>query len=159
MRINSSFRLQMNCISLKFSSFLLVAYVLGLAAGGQSSNVGMFTNTNGDQIIFLNFMPYLDSVLNVSSVVSTLSANVEDCQALCMNTPRCLSVNVAILPDNEQRHLCQMLATTKNTEPDRFGPSETFHHFNTIVSVPFSMIPRCLCCICNCTDCYYHFSF
>ena len=144
MRINPRFRLQMNCFY-SFSTFLFAAYVL-------SPNVGVFTDTNGDQIIFLNFVPYLDSVLNVSAIVSKFTANVEDCQALCMNSPRCLSVNVAILPDNEQRHLCQMLATTKNIEPDRFGPSKTFHHFNTIVSVPFSMIPQSLCCVHNCTD-------
>jgi len=69
-----------------------------------------------------------------------------------MNTPRCLSVNAATHPGDEQRHLCQMLDTTKNSEPDRFGPSETFHHYNTIVSDPFSIIPECPYCICNCTD-------
>ena len=134
-RINSRFRIQMNYISLKFSSFLFAAYALGLATGGQSPNIGVITDSNGDQIVFLNFMPYLDSVLNVQAIVSKVfAANVEDCHALCMNAPRCLSVNVAILPDDEQRHLCQMLGTTKNSEPDRFGPSKTFHHFNTIVS-------------------------
>jgi len=142
----------MNYISLKFSSFLFAAYILSLGTGGQSPDVGVITGTNGDQIIFLNFMPYLGSVLNVSAIVSKFAANVEDCQALCMSAPRCLSVNVAILPDDEQRHLCQMLGTTKNSEPDRFGPSETFHHFNTIVSDPSSVIPQCLCCICNCTN-------
>ena len=152
MRINSRFSLQMNYISMKFSSFLFAAYVLGLAMSGQIPNIGVITDTNGDQIIFLNFMTYFDSVLNVSAIVSKFAANVEDCQALCMNTPRCLSINVATLHDDEQRHFCQMLATTKNSEPDRFGPSATFHHYNTIVSDPASVILRCLCCIHSCTD-------
>jgi len=140
MRINSSFKIQMNCISLKFSSlsFLFAAYILRLAIGGQNLNIGVITDTHGDQIIFLNFMPYLHSVLNVLTIVSKFTANVEDCQALCMNTPRCLSVNVAILPDDDQGHLCQMLGTTIKNGSDRFGPSETFHHFSTIVSDLFS---------------------
>ena len=141
MRINSRPRLQMNCVSLKFSSLLFAAYVLSLASGGQSPHAGVITDANGDQIIFLNFVPYLDSVLNVAAIVSKFTTNIEDCQALCMNTPLCLSVNVANLPDDEQRHLCQMLATTKNNELDRFGRSETFHHYSTIVSDPSSMIP------------------
>lgn len=145
-RINPRFRLQMNYISLKFSSFLFAAYVLGLATGGPSPNIGVFTDTNDDRIIFLNFKSYLDSVLNVSAIFSKFATNVEDCQALCLSTPGCLSVNVATLYDDEQRHFCQMLATTKNNEPDRFGPSVTFHHYNTIVSDPSLVIPRCLCC-------------
>lgn len=106
----------------------------------------VFTDTNDDRIIFLNFKSYLDSVLNVSAIFSKFAANVEDCQALCLSTPGCLSVNVATLYDDEQRHFCQMLVTTKNSEPDRFGPSGTFHHYNTIVSDPSLVIPRCLCC-------------
>ena len=143
MRINSRFSLQMTYISLKFSSFLFAAHVFGLATGGQGPNIGVIIDTNGDQIIFLNFMPYSHSVLNVSTIGSKFVANVEDCQALCMNTPRCLSVNVATLNEDEQRlSVCQMLATTKNSEPDRFGPSVTFHHYNTVVSDPSSVIPQ-----------------
>ena len=138
LRIKSRFRIQMDYISLKFSSFLFAAYILRLATGGQSPNIGVITDTNGGQINFVNFMPYLYSVLNVSAIVLKFTASVEDCQALCMNTPRCLSVNVAILPDDEQRHLCQMLGTTKKNVSDCFAPSETFHHFSTIVSDPFS---------------------
>ena len=142
----------MNYISLKFSSFLFALYVFGLATGGRSPNIGVITDTNVDQITSLNFMTYLGSVLNVSAIVSKFAANVEDCQALCMNTPRCLSINVATLHDDGQRHFCQIVATTKNSEPDRFGSSVTFRHYNTIVSDPSFVIPRCLCCICNCTD-------
>ncbi|KAJ7374866.1 hypothetical protein OS493_005219 [Desmophyllum pertusum] len=100
----------------------------------------MFTDANADKIVFLNFVSYFDSVLNVSAIVSKFTSSTEDCQFLCMTTLNCLSVNVAIGSDlSEGRHLCQLLNTTKNSKrDDDFKPSDTFHHFTTIVSPCFS---------------------
>lgn len=132
----------MNSFSMKLSSYILLAYILSSFKRGQLSNVGVLADAHGDQIIFLNFVPYLNSALNVSAILIKFTADAEDCQALCTNTPRCLSVNVATTSGSDEgRHTCQLLPATKNTKPDRFGPSETFHHFNTVVSVPFSLIP------------------
>ncbi|KAL9975380.1 hypothetical protein ACROYT_G012536 [Oculina patagonica] len=128
----------MNSLSTKFSSFILVAYILSSFKREQLFNEGLFINANDDHIIFLNFVPYLNSVLNVSAIASKFTADAEDCQALCTYTPRCLSVNVAATSGSKGRHLCQLLPATKNTRPDRFGPSETSHHFNTIVPPCFS---------------------
>lgn len=126
--------------SMKLSGFILVTYILSSFTCGQRSNVGVFTDANGDQIIFFNFVPYLNSMLNVSAIASKFTANAEDCQVLCTNTPRCLSVNVALAHPygNKGGHLCQLLPAAKSTKPDRFGQSKTFHHFDTMVSVSFS---------------------
>ena len=148
MRINSRFRIQMNYISLKFSS------CIRFQSRYRWTRPQCWSDHRHEW--GPNHLPKFHALFRqcVQRVSSRLKifANVADCQALCMNTPRCLSVNAATHPGDEQRHLCQMLDTTKNSEPDRFGPSETFHHYNTIVSDPFSIIPECPYCICNCTD-------
>lgn len=135
--MNTGFWLRMSSISLRFSSVILVAYILSQVTCVQRSNVGMFTDANADKIVFLNFVSYFDSVLNVSAIVSKFTSSTEDCQFLCMTTLNCLSVNVAIGSDlSEGRHLCQLLNTTKNSKrDDDFKPSDTFHHFTTIVSI------------------------
>ena len=144
-KTNATLTLEMKRSSLKFSSLILVAFILFLShpslTTGYRSNVGVFTGANGDQIIFSNSVPYLNSALKVSAVISKFTADAEDCQALCLNNPRCLSVNVAITLESEAGgHLCQLLPTTKTIKPDHFRPSDTFHHFHMVVSVSFPYI-------------------
>lgn len=125
----------MTCTSFKFSALILVAAVISLVAYGRRFNSGVYIDANGNQIVFSNFVAYLDSFLNVSAMVSKFTTTSEDCQNLCMLTTSCLSVNVALTPDDKGRKLCQMLSTTKDIKPDHFGPSKAFYHLTTIVSV------------------------
>ena len=45
---------------------------------------------------------------------------------------------------DEGLYLCELLAATKDSESDHFGPSERFHHF----TVPFSMV-SVFCVVCH----------
>jgi len=87
---------------------------------------------------------YFNSKLYVSTIISKFLANTEECQFLCMSTARCVSINVKIAPNDEGLYLCELLAATKDSESDHFGPSERFHHF----TIPCSMV-SVFCFVCQ----------
>ena len=128
----------MNRTSLKFVLSAWLAYCHSAVTGEkQSSNVGVVTAADGDEIVFLNFVSYFDSKLRIPINISKMVATAEECQYLCLGTAKCLSVNVK-RADSNGLHLYELLSATKDSESDKFEPRETFHHFSTIVSAFFS---------------------
>ena len=125
----------MTLVSLKFVGFIWVASGISSVLYGQDSNVEMFKSVSGEQIVFSNFVVYLHSLLNVSAMESHSTETPEDCQDLCLLTPHCFSINVAIHSNSENRRLCQLLSTNKEGQSEHFVPSNYFNHFTTVVSI------------------------
>ena len=125
----------MNGTSLKFVLSIWLVYFHSTVTGEQqSSNVGVVTAADNEEIVFLNFASYFDSKLKIPSNISKMVATAEECQYRCLNIAKCLSVNVK-RADSNGLYLCELLSATKDSESDMFEPSQTFHHFSTIVSV------------------------
>lgn len=125
----------MTLVSLKFVGLIWVASGISSVFHGQDSNVEMFKFVSGEQIVFSNFVVYLNSLLNVSAMESHSTETPEDCQDLCLLTPHCFSINVAIHSNSENRRLCQLLSTNKEGKSEHFVPSNYFNHFTTVVSI------------------------
>jgi len=57
-----------------------------------------------------------------------------DCTFLCVAEPKCYSFNMAAYPDSKGLYLCELLATDKYRETEKFHSNATFHHYSPWVS-------------------------
>ena len=60
--------------------------------------------------------------------------NELECIFLCVEEPKCYSLNLAVYPDSKGLHLCELLATDKYKATKHFLASDTFHHHRPGVS-------------------------
>ncbi|XP_068699764.1 uncharacterized protein [Montipora foliosa] len=78
-----------------------------------------------------NFKAFLNHLLNISNVLETV--NVPDyiqCAFACLRKVECFSFNFAIAPGvTFKEHTCQLLPTSKYSNPTRFALSQHFHHY------------------------------
>ena len=74
------------------------------------------------------------SYLNITSVGRNLIQEEDDCAFACLNIPSCFSYNMATFPDVNGKFLCELLASDKYNNSDKFITSKEFHHFHIPVS-------------------------
>ena len=56
-----------------------------------------------------------------------------DCGFLCLREPKCHSFNMAAYLDSKGVYLCELLATDKYTETEKFHANVSFHHYSPLV--------------------------
>ena len=56
-----------------------------------------------------------------------------DCGFLCVREPNCYSFNMAAYPDSKGVYLCELMATDKYRETEKFNANATFHHYRALV--------------------------
>ena len=56
-----------------------------------------------------------------------------DCGFLCLREPKCHSFNMAAYPDSKRVYLCELLATDKYRETEKFHANVSFHHYSPLV--------------------------
>ena len=70
-----------------------------------------------------------------------------DCGFLCLREPKCHSFNMAAYLDSKGVYLCELLATDKYTETEKFHANVSFHHYSPLVrSLHMFSDKGCLLC-------------
>ena len=102
----------------------------------------VFSETRGNKAIrrggpsgidHVNFKEEKFSYLNVTAISKIVVKQSSLCAFTCLETLSCFSFNVAAFFDNGNL-LCELLASEKYNNRDKFIPSDSFHHFSIAVS-------------------------
>ena len=102
----------------------------------------VFSETRGNKAIrrggpsgidHVNFKEKKFSYLNVTALSKIVVKQSSLCAFACLETLSCFSFNVAAFLDNGEL-LCELLASEKYNNRDKFIPSNSFHHFSIAVS-------------------------
>ena len=105
----------------------------------------VFSETRGNKgirrggpsgIDYANFKEEKFSYLNVTALSKIVVKQSSLCAFACLETLSCFSFNVAAFLDNGKL-LCELLASEKYNNRDKFIPSDSFHHFSIAVSSVF----------------------
>ncbi|XP_068705229.1 neurocan core protein-like [Montipora foliosa] len=86
----------------------------------------------------VNFKEEKFSYLNVTALSKIVVKQSSLCAFACLETLSCFSFNVAAFLDNGEL-LCELLASEKYNNRDKFIPSNSFHHFS--IASPCSSWP------------------
>ena len=128
----------LSSISHCFKSAILLSYI------SHSLNLFFFSEkafsegSMGD-FSYVNFMINEFSRLNITSIGRKLVQEEDDCAFACLKIPTCFSYNMATSPDDNGKLLCELLASDKYNNSDKFNTSKEFHHFHIPVSeTPFN---------------------
>ena len=70
----------------------------------------------------------------VKKITSSMVEDQLGCTFLCVAEPKCYSFNMAAYPDKKGLYLCELLATDKYRETQKFHANATFHHYSPWVS-------------------------
>ena len=92
----------------------------------------LYRNPTGDFSI-ANFRRYSFHYLWVEKISWSMVEDQIDCTFLCVAEPKCYSFNMAAYPDFKDLYLCELLATDKYRETQKFHPNATFHHLSPLV--------------------------
>ena len=98
-----------------------------------------FSEGSIGEFLYVNFMINEFSRLNITSIGRKLVQEEDDCAFACLKIPTCFSYNMATSPDDNGKLLCELLASDKYNNSDKFNTSKEFHHFHIPVSeTPFN---------------------
>lgn len=78
--------------------------------------------------------------LLAEKVTSSVVNDELECTFLCIGELKCYSFNIAVYPDSEGLYLCELLATDKYRETEKFSVNSTFHYYFPRVSSIFCRI-------------------
>ena len=73
--------------------------------------------------------------LNVSKVGTFTVYNSLDCTFECLGNPSCLSINLAAYKGADEKVLCELLGSEKNSNPKQFKSNNNSHHFSIKVTL------------------------
>ena len=76
----------------------------------------------------------------VEKLSSSMVKDQLDCTFLCVREPNCYSFNMAAYPDSKGVCLCELLATDKYRETEKFHANATFHHYRARVRHLYSYL-------------------
>ena len=65
-------------------------------------------------------------VLNFSCEV--VQAN--ECNFVCIDSPPCVSLNIALSPNENGKYRCELLSTDMFRSPEKLTVSQQFHHYS-----------------------------
>ena len=91
-------------------------------------------------VAFVNLKADKFSYLNITSIIFDLVDKASECGLACLEIPSCLSYNLAVLPDNNSKLLCEMLPSHKYNNSDKLIASPLFHHFSIVVRLMRELI-------------------
>lgn len=122
------------------SHFLLVhpLFLLSVFALGQTDSTRYKGTTRLAEgvLYFANFAPFLDHKLNHSEVMHIRAVvNEEECIIACIENSECRSVNMKTAPDENSKHICELLDTDKFTSYQEFDESLHFNHYSFTVGL------------------------
>ena len=78
--------------------------------------------------------------LNVSKVGTFTVYNSLDCTFECLGNPSCLSINLAAYKGADEKVLCELLGSEKNSNPKQFKSNNNSHHFSIKVTLTISLL-------------------
>ena len=78
--------------------------------------------------------------LNVSKVGTFTVYNSLDCSFECLGNPSCLSINLAAYKGADEKVLCELLGSEKNSNPKQFKSNNNSHHFSIKVTLTISLL-------------------
>lgn len=53
-----------------------------------------------------------------------------ECNFLCVDSPSCVSLNIALSPNENGKFRCELLSTDMFRNPDKLTVSQQFHHYS-----------------------------
>ena len=80
-----------------------------------------------------NFVEHLHTILNVSATILHKVSDALSCAFNCLENARCISYNVAVFSDADDKYECQLLATDKYNSSGNMKPSNEFNHYSILV--------------------------
>ena len=78
--------------------------------------------------------------LNVSKVGTFTVYNSLDCSFECLGNPSCLSINLAAYKGADEKVLCELLGSEKNSNPKQFKSNNNSHHFSIKVTLTICLL-------------------
>lgn len=89
---------------------------------------------------FVNLKVDKFSYLNITSIVSDPVESATECGFACLEIPSCLSYNLAVFPDINDKLLCEVLPSHKYNNSERLIASPLFHHFSIAVRLVLELV-------------------
>ena len=86
------------------------------------------------QVSYGHFVARKFHRLQVSVGSSTTVMSYRECAMSCVNTPPCVSFNVASSPDVDRKFRCELLNEDKYNSFNQLISSQEYHHFSIKVS-------------------------
>ena len=86
---------------------------------------------------YAKFKAHKFSYLNITSIGSDYVPKGSECGLACVNIPSCFSFNLAAFHDVNGKMLCELLPSDMYNNSDKFGASQSHHHFSITVSEKF----------------------
>ena len=111
---------------------LLVSFPLLFNLMFAMQNSALYRSPTSDPS-FGNFKRDPFHYLWAEKLSSSMMRDQLDCGFLCVGEPNCYSFNMAAYPDSKGLYLCELLATHKYTETDKFHANASFHHYGPLV--------------------------
>ena len=118
----------LSCCSCLFYCFFPL--LLNLMCSMQNST--LYRSPTSD-LSFGNFKRDPFYYLWAEKLSSSMVRDQVDCGFLCVGEPNCYSFNMAAYPDSKGLYLCELLATHKYTETDKFHANASLHHYGPLV--------------------------
>ena len=112
--------------------WLFFPSLLKLTIAMQGSS--LYRSSTG-HVCFGNFRRDAFHYLRAEKLTSIMVENELECIFLCVEEPKCYSLNLAAYPDSKGLHLCELLATDKYKATKHFLANDTFHHHRPGVSI------------------------
>ncbi|XP_067047932.1 uromodulin-like [Acropora muricata] len=78
----------------------------------------------------INFIEDKFFYLNIAVVSRRFVERSLQCALMCLESLPCFSFNLAAIPDNNDKLLCEHLPSDKYNNSEKFIPSNAFHHFS-----------------------------
>ena len=81
-------------------------------------------------VVYANFAVHKFRSLNLAPLVSNLVKEPLDCGFLCVHHSSCFSTNLAAVPDQHGRIICELLPSDKYNNSNKFLESAAYHHLS-----------------------------
>ncbi|XP_031558286.1 protocadherin-like wing polarity protein stan [Actinia tenebrosa] len=79
---------------------------------------------------FANFVKHRFKYLKVTPFMSSLIPNQKKCQLFCVQNLQCLSLNVAVFPDSDDKFKCELLATDIFNSSSSITNDVNYNHYS-----------------------------
>ena len=112
---------------LVFAAFVVILITIKVTAQQQENLY------RGPEHRHANFVEHLHTILNVSAIIFHKVSDALSCAFNCLENARCISYNVAVFPDADDKYECQLLATDKYNSSDNLTSTKEFNHYSVQV--------------------------
>lgn len=122
---------------------MLSTSFIGCIAGSSNPSSSAPSSFKRDQIDksgYVNFVKHENSFLNVTAVMTSFVSKSGECGFVCSKHSKGFSFNFAVNPDENGKHVCEILSTDKYNDSAKFLTNKSGQsHYSIKVSFAYFM--------------------